>query len=103
MIDVLCDECIFFSGVFAIPSKMDFQKKINSQLSVPDDINLSSICFPHIFHELSSENLSFTAKNVYWTIFASKKQEIPCSHGKREHIFRLLVSYRAAEKVKYDF
>jgi hypothetical protein len=32
-----------------------------------------------------------------------KKKEIPCCHGNREHIFWLLVSYRAAEKVKYYF
>jgi hypothetical protein len=39
----------------------------------------------------------------YLSSIDQNKKKIPYCHGNRKHIFWLLVSYRAAKKVKYDF
>jgi hypothetical protein len=56
------------------------------------------------FLTFSQENLFIFARNFQsnFKMLIPASQQASC-HGNREHIFWLLVSYRAAEKVKYDF
>jgi hypothetical protein len=70
--NVLCDECIFFSGVFAIPSQMGFQK--TKKISVIRPGRYQSFIDPFIVQiytsmERSPENVAHTnSENLFFAI-----------------------------------